>query len=112
MNWIESIWQLCVEKIKDLNEEDWNSAHNLLKYIVNVAFTLHMRLTPPTISRLLINLQSKLSIRGSRIPDHTRFQDERNHRLCADGYLSRYHSHGHVDLAGHPRHNTCRRDHN
>ena len=50
MNWIESIWQLCVEKIKDLNEEDWNSAHNLLKYIVNVAFTLHMRLTPPNIA--------------------------------------------------------------
>jgi hypothetical protein len=48
MDWIESIWQLCVEKVDEFDpDDDWKQGHNLLKYIVNVAFTLHTRHSSP-----------------------------------------------------------------
>lgn len=61
MEWIESIWQLCVDKSDDFKDhDDWKPGHKLLKYLVNVALTLHLRSF--SISLLLLQLVRTIAL--------------------------------------------------
>jgi hypothetical protein len=62
--WIEQVWQFCVEMVDYFDEDDdWRFGHDLLTYVVTVAFTIQKRHVSSSVTdKVHIINQMKLGI--------------------------------------------------